>query len=82
MASRHSRKALETFIVNPRADQRAQELNILKLALAALAVRLDAFEARVRRRLTVTKPEPSKLSSPDIGLAKPIAEPTKNTLSD
>jgi hypothetical protein len=57
--------------MNQSDDQRAQEISNLKLAVATFALRLDAFEARMRR-LTKTNPEPSKLSSPDIGLAKQV----------
>ena len=32
-----------------RNDQRAEELNNLRLALATFALQLDAFEARTRR---------------------------------
>jgi hypothetical protein len=41
-----------------------------KLELATFALRLDAFEARVRNQLTKTNAEPSKLGLPDIGLAR------------
>jgi hypothetical protein len=34
--------------MNKRGDQRAQELNNLKLASATFALRLDTFEARVK----------------------------------
>jgi hypothetical protein len=73
----HSRKARETFM-NQRDDQRAQELSNLKLALATFAVRLDAFEVRTNRRLTITKPGRLELSSPDIGPVKQVAEPMKS----
>lgn len=56
--------------MNKRDDQRAQEVNNLKLELATFALRLDAFEARMRTQLTKTNAEPSKLGLPDIGLAK------------
>ena len=55
--------------MNRRDDQRAQELNVLKLELATFALRLDAFEARMRRQLTKTSAEPSKPGSSDIALA-------------
>jgi hypothetical protein len=38
--------------MDQRDDQRAQEFNNLKFALATFALRLDAFEARMRSRLT------------------------------
>jgi hypothetical protein len=56
--------------MNRRDDQRTQELNVLKLELATFALRLDAFEARMRRQLTKTSAEPSKPGSSDIALAK------------
>jgi hypothetical protein len=56
--------------MNKRDDQRAQEVNNLKLELATFALRLDAFEARMRNQLTKANAEPSKLGLPDIGLAK------------
>ena len=49
--------------MNKRDDQRAQEVNNLKLELATFALRLDAFEARMRNQLTKTNAEPSKLGS-------------------
>jgi hypothetical protein len=61
-------------------DQRAQELNDLKFALATFALRIDAFEARMRSRLTKTNAESSKLGSHDIGLAKQVTEPMKSAL--
>lgn len=45
--------------MNQWDDQRAQELSTLKLALATFALRLDAFEARMKSRLTNTNPEGS-----------------------
>jgi hypothetical protein len=47
--------------MNKRDDQRSQEVNNLKLELATFALRLDAFEARMRNQLTKTNAEPSKL---------------------
>ena len=41
--------------MNKRDDQRAQEVNNLKLELATFALRLDAFEARMRNQLTKDK---------------------------
>jgi len=67
--------------MDQRDDQRAQELSNLKLALATFALRLDAFEARTRSRLTKTNAEPSKLGSQDIGFAKQVTAPMKSTLS-
>jgi len=59
-------------MVNQTDDRRAQELNEIKLELAAFALRLDAFEARTKRRLAVTTPKPSELNLSDVGLAKPV----------
>ncbi|MDA9488737.1 hypothetical protein [Bradyrhizobium sp. CCBAU 11361] len=56
--------------MNKRDDQRAQEVNNLKLELATFALRLDAFEARTRNQLAKSNAEPSKLVLPDSGLAK------------
>jgi len=55
-------------------------LNNLELELATFALRLDAFEMRMRSPLTKTNAEPSKLGSPDIGLAKQVTKPMKNHL--
>jgi hypothetical protein len=63
--------------MNQRDNQRAHELSNLKLALATFAVRLDTFEARMKRRQTITKPGRPELSSPDIGPVKQVAEPMK-----
>jgi hypothetical protein len=65
-------KTQEILMVNQTDDQRAQELNEFKRELTALALRLDAFEARSKRRLTMTTPKPSELNLSDIGLAKPV----------
>jgi hypothetical protein len=67
--------------MNKRGDQRAQEVNNLKLELAAFALRLDTFEARMRNQRTKTNDaEPSKQGLPDIDLAKQFIEPMKNHL--
>ena len=63
--------------MNQQDDRRARELSNLKLALATFAVRLDTFEARMKRRQTITKPGRPELSSPDIGPVKQVAEPMK-----
>jgi hypothetical protein len=59
-------------MVSQTDDQRAQELNDIKLELAAFALRLDAFEARTKRPPATTTPKPSELNLSDIGLAKPV----------
>jgi hypothetical protein len=64
--------------MNKGDDQRAQELTIIKIELATFALRLDAFEARMRGQLTKTSAEPSKLGSSDIGPAKQVTEPMKH----
>jgi hypothetical protein len=56
--------------MNQRDNQRAHELSNLKLALATFAVRLDTFEARMKRRQTITKP-----GRPEIGAAFPFPAP-------
>jgi hypothetical protein len=66
--------------MNKWDDQRAQEVNNLKLELATFALRLDAFEACMRNQLTKTNTEPSKLGLPDIDLAKQFTQPMKNHL--
>ncbi len=43
-------------------DQRAQELNDLRLELASFAVRLDAFEAYTKRQRAMAMPEPAELT--------------------
>ena len=48
--------------MNERDDQRAKEVNNLKLELAAFALRLDRFEARMSDQLTKANAEPSKLA--------------------
>jgi hypothetical protein len=57
-------------MVNHINDQRAQELNNLQLELASFAMRLDAFEARTKRRMAIPTPDPSELNLSDIRLAK------------
>jgi hypothetical protein len=57
-----------------RDDQRTEELNSLRLALATFALQLDAFEARLKGRHA----EPSKPISPDIGFAKQVIGAMKN----
>jgi hypothetical protein len=58
--------------MNQRDDQRAQELGNIKLELAAFAVRLDAFEAHTKHRMSMTTPESSKPNLSDTGLAKAV----------
>jgi hypothetical protein len=43
-------------MVNQADDQRAEELNDIRLELAALALRPDAFDAGTKRRLAMTAP--------------------------
>jgi hypothetical protein len=62
----------EILMVSQTDDQRAQELNDIKLELAAFALRLDAFAARTKRPLAMITPKPSELNLSDIGLAKPV----------
>jgi hypothetical protein len=67
--------------MNKRGDQRAREVNNLKLELAAFALRLDNFEARMRNQRTKTNDaEPSKQGLPDIDFAKQFTEPMKSHL--
>jgi len=42
---------LAKFIMDPRHDARAEELDNLKLALATFALQLEAFELRAREGL-------------------------------
>ena len=52
-------------------DQRSEELNNLRLALATFALQLDAFEARLKSRSFKANLRPFKpAAAPDIGLAK------------
>jgi hypothetical protein len=63
----------ETFVMQDTDKQRTEELNQLRLALATFALQLDAFEARLRRRLTKTNVGPSTLASPpDIRFEKQV----------
>jgi hypothetical protein len=64
-------KMREILMVSQADDQRAQELNEIRLELAAFALRLDVFEARTKRPLAMTTPKPSEQNLSDIGLAKP-----------
>jgi len=67
--------------MSKRGDQRAREVNNLALELAAFALRLETFEARMRNQRTRTNDaEPSKQGLPDIDLAKQFIEPMKNHL--
>jgi hypothetical protein len=43
-------------------DQRTEELNSLRLAMATFALRLDAFEVRLKDRRTQTNAEPRSRS--------------------
>jgi hypothetical protein len=52
--------------MHDRDDPRAEELNNLRLALATFALQLDAFEARIKGRLTKPNGETAKLRSRDI----------------
>ena len=56
----------ETVAMHDRDDPRANELNNLRLALATFALQLDAFEARLKVRLTKPHHETAKLVSLDI----------------
>jgi hypothetical protein len=62
-------------MVNQTDDQRAQELNEIKLELAAFAFRLDAFEARTKASTGCDTPKPLDLNLSDVGLAKPVGSP-------
>ena len=58
-------------------DPRAEELNNLKMALATFALQLDAFEARLKGRLS--DPNKAPLSTaPDIGFANKIVSAMKS----
>jgi hypothetical protein len=48
-------------------DPRAEELNSLRLALAAFALQLDAFEARLKTRRTKISARPSSGQASDLG---------------
>ena len=61
-----------------RDDQRAEELNNLRLALATFALQLDAFEVRLKNRRTQTNAEPSKPVSPATAFAKQVIGAMKN----
>jgi hypothetical protein len=55
-----------------RDDQRAEELNNLRLALATFALQLDAFEVCLKGRRTKTNGGPLKLVSGDTAFAKQV----------
>ena len=61
-----------------RYDKRAEELTNLRLALATLALQLDAFEARLKGRRTKMDAELTKLVSPDVGFARRVIGAMKN----
>jgi hypothetical protein len=61
-----------------RYDKRAEELTNLRLALATLALQLDAFEARLKGCRTKTNAEQTKLVSPDVGFARQVIGAMKN----
>jgi hypothetical protein len=70
-SGRDARNPRETFVMQDTDKQRTEELNQLRLALATFALQLDAFEARLRRRLRKTNVGPSTLASPpDIRFTK------------
>jgi hypothetical protein len=52
--------------MHDRDDPRAKELNNLRLALATFALQLDAFEARLKVRLTKPRDQTAKLVSLDV----------------
>jgi hypothetical protein len=52
--------------MHDRDDPRANELNNLRLALATFALQLDAFEARLKVRLTKPRDETAKWVSLDV----------------
>lgn len=60
---------LAKFIMDPRHDARAEELDNLKLALATFALQLEAFELRAREGLLAAGIEPAA-ARPD-GVAGP-----------
>ena len=55
-----------------RPDQRATELCQLKLALAAFALQLDAFEARIRGQSFKASVKASLPGTPNVEFAKQI----------
>jgi hypothetical protein len=61
-----------------RDDQRAEELNNLRLALATFALQLDAFELRLKVRGTKINGESSKPVSPGTAFAKQVVAAMKN----
>lgn len=59
---------LAKFIMDPRHDARAEELDNLKLALATFALQLEAFELRAREGLLAAGIEPgTAVARPDGG---------------
>jgi hypothetical protein len=66
-------------------DPRAEELNNLRLALAAFALQLDAFEARLKRRSIAsveTTVKSSQTAPADIGFANKIVSAMKSLPTD
>ena len=59
-------------------DQRTEELNNLRLAMATFALQLDAFEVRLKDRRTQTNAKPSKPVSPATAFAKQVIGAMKN----
>jgi hypothetical protein len=59
-------------------DPRAEELYKLRLALATFALHLDAFEARLKSRSSVTSSEASQPTPSDTGFASKIVSAMKS----
>jgi hypothetical protein len=59
-------------------DQRTEELNSLRLAMATFALQLYAFEVRLKDRWKQTNAEPSKPVSPATAFAKQVIGAMKN----
>jgi hypothetical protein len=55
-----------------KRDSRSAELNNLKLALAAFALQLNAFEMRLKRRSFETASNSSPRTASDVQFAKKI----------
>jgi hypothetical protein len=75
---RRSEPPQQTAAVASRDEARTRELFDLKLALAAFAVQLDAFEARIRTR-TIPKSAAMDLGPIDRGFADQIVAAMKRS---
>jgi len=68
--------------MDQRDDQRTEELNSLRLALATFALRLDAFEARLKGRRTMATVEQPTGHASNLGELTDHQQPLPHPASD